>query len=95
MARVRVLVVDDHVPLRIRQILTPAGKPFAGAAALQARPLAVDEGEVVVLLEERPVRGELRADGRPLVLLERLPFSAWVLRPHLIHVHSPSVRVRS
>ena len=72
MARVRVLVVDDHVPLRIRQVLAPAGKPFASAVALQARPLAVDEGELVVLLEERPVGGERRAEGRPLMLLGAL-----------------------
>ena len=69
MASVCVLVVDYNVPLRIRQVLTPADKPLAGAAALQTRPLAVGEGEVVILLEERPVRGERRAERRPLMLL--------------------------
>ena len=72
MARVRVLVVDDHVALRIRQVLAPAGEPFAGTVALQARPLADDEGELVVLLEERPVGRERRAEGRPLMLLGAL-----------------------
>ena len=95
MARVRVLVVDDHVALRIRQVLAPAGEPFAGAVALQARPLAVNERELVVLLKERPVGGERRAEGRPLMLLGALvvvrlsptaTFSACIVFPKILNM---------
>ena len=95
MARVRVLVVDDHVALRIRQVLAPAGEPFAGAVALQARPLAVNERELVVLLKERPVGGERRAEGRPLMLLGAFvvvrlspaaTFSACIVFPKILNM---------
>ena len=68
-ASVRVRVVNDDVPRRVRRVLAIADEPLAGAAALHTRPLAVSEGEVVILLEERPVRGERRAERRPLMLL--------------------------
>ena len=69
MTGVRVRVADDDVSSWVRRVLAVADEPLAGTAALHARPLAVAEGEVVVLLEERPVRGERRAERRPLVLL--------------------------
>ena len=71
-ASVRVRVVNDDVPRRVRRVLAIADEPLAGAAALHTRPLAVGEGEVLILLEERPVRGERRAERRPLVLLSAL-----------------------
>ena len=71
-ASVRARVVNDDVPRRVRRVLAIADEPLAGAAALHTRPLAVSEGEVVILLEERPVRGERRAEGRPLMLLGAL-----------------------
>ena len=71
-AGVGVRVADDDVPRWVRRVLAIANEPLANAAALHARPLAAGEGEVVVLLEERPVRGERRAERRPLMLLSAL-----------------------
>ena len=72
MARIRMLVVNDHVALRIRQVLAPTGKPFASAVALQARPLPINERAPMVLLQERAVGGQRRAEGRPVMLLGTL-----------------------
>ena len=72
MAGVRVLVVNYHVALRVRQVLASTGKPFAGALALQARPLPINERDLMVLLQERAEGGQRRAEGRPLMLLGAL-----------------------
>ena len=72
MASIRVLVVDDHVALWVRQILTSTGEPFAGALAPQALPFPVDERELMVLLQERPESGQRSAEWRPLMLLGAL-----------------------
>ena len=68
-AGVGVRVADDDVSRWVQRVLAVAKKPLANAATLHARPLAAAEGEVVVLLEERPVGKERRAERRPLVLL--------------------------
>ena len=68
-AGIGVRVADDDVSRWVQRVLAIANEPFANAATLHAHPLSVGEGEVVVLLEERPVRGERRAERRPLVLL--------------------------
>ena len=72
MASIRVLVVDDHVALWVRQILTSTGEPFAGTLAPQALPFPVDERELMVLLQERPESGQRSAEWRPLMLLGAL-----------------------
>ena len=72
MASIRVLVVDDHVALWVRQILTSTGEPFAGALAPQALPFPVDERELMVLLQEGPESGQRSAEWRPLMLLGAL-----------------------
>ena len=94
-ASIRMRVVNDDVPRRVRRVLTIADEPLAGTAALHTRPLAVGEGEVVILLEERPVRGERRAERRPLMLLGALAivrlsptatFQACVVFPKILNV---------
>ena len=71
-AGVGVRVANDDVSRWVRRVLAVANEPLADAAALHARPLAVAEGEVVVLLQERPVGRERRAERRRLVLLSAL-----------------------